>query len=136
MGRILGIDYGDRRVGIALSDPLKMIASPFDTLLIRSDDDLLNQLEALITENEIEAIVIGLPIGMKGNETKQTLHVKSFSKKLGQFNLPVFLEDERLSSVSAKKSLHLQNIKTGHEKGQVDKVAASILLQQYLDKSY
>jgi putative Holliday junction resolvase len=73
---------------------------------------------------------------MKGNETKQTLHVKSFSEKLGQFKLPVFLEDERLSSVSAKKSLHLQNIKTGHEKGQVDKVAASILLQQYLDKSY
>jgi len=136
MGRILGIDYGDRRVGIALSDPLKIIASPLDTLLIRSDEDLLVQLKELITEYDIEVIVIGLPIGMKGNETKQTLHVKSFSEKLGQFKLPVFLEDERLSSVSAKKSLHLQNIKTGHEKGQVDKVAASILLQQYLDKSY
>ena len=136
MGRILGIDYGDRRVGIALSDPLKIIASPLDTLLIRSDEDLLVQLKELIAEYDIEVIVIGLPIGMKGNETKQTLHVKSFSEKSGQFKLPVFLEDERLSSVSAKKSLHLQNIKTGHEKGQVDKVAASILLQQYLDKSY
>ncbi|MBL7013348.1 MAG: Holliday junction resolvase RuvX [Candidatus Marinimicrobia bacterium] len=136
MGRILGIDYGDRRVGIALSDPLKMIASPKETLLIQSDEDLLNQLKHIIVEYDVEAIVIGLPIGMKGNETKQTIHVKTFSLKLSQFDLPVFLEDERLSSVSAKKSLHLQNIKTGHEKGQVDKVAASILLQQYLDKNY
>ena len=136
MGRILGIDYGDGRVGIALSDPLKMIASPKLTLTIRSESDLITQLKNIIVEEDVEAIVLGLPIGMKGNETKQTKHVRDLAEKLKQFSLPIHLEDERLSSVSAKKSLQLQNVKTGHEKGKVDRVAASIFLQQYLDKTY
>lgn len=136
MGRILGIDYGDRRVGVALSDPLKMIASPLDTLVIQTEKEFLAELEEIIKNHDVEAIVLGLPIGMSGNETKQTAHVKSFSEKLIPFGLPIHFEDERLSSVSAKKSLHMKNIKTGHAKGLVDKVAASILLQQFLDKHY
>ncbi len=135
MGRILGIDHGDTRFGLALSDPLKMIASPYKTLTVKSTDQILSDLKHVIIEKEVEMIVLGLPLGMKGQETAQTRHVREFAEKLTQEGYTVMLEDERLTSVSAKRSLHEQNIKTGHDKQRVDQTAAAILLQQYLDKN-
>tara|TARA_Y100001970_G_scaffold275099_1_gene375873 strand:- start:1073 stop:1477 length:405 start_codon:yes stop_codon:yes gene_type:complete len=131
MGRILGVDYGDRRIGLALSDLEKIIASPFKTIL---NKDSLNSLATIIDEQDVESIVIGLPIGLKGQDTIQTLKVREYAKKLESFNCPIYLEDERLTSVAAQKSLIEQNIKTGHNKSMIDKRAASILLQQFLDK--
>ena len=72
---------------------------------------------------------------MKGEDTIQTKKVRNFKKLLSGLGLPVIYEDERLSSISAKNSLVLQNIKTGHNKGAIDRTAAAIILQQYLDKS-
>ena len=66
MGRILGVDYGDSRIGLALSDPLKMIASPFKTIRNEGNEKCLHSLKAIINENEVEAVVVGLPIVMKG----------------------------------------------------------------------
>ena len=134
MGRILGLDYGDRRIGLALSDPLKMIASPFKFIINTGDDEVLDSLKILIAEEDIEAIVVGLPIGMKGQETKQTTKVREFSELLSSLTIPISFEDERLSSVSAEKSMIQQKIKTGHNKGMIDQRAAAILLQQYLDR--
>jgi putative Holliday junction resolvase len=134
MGRILGVDYGDSRIGLALSDPLKIIASPFKTFRNEGREKCLQFLQSLIEEKEIEAIVVGLPIGMKGQDTAQTIKVREFADSLSIFNLPIELEDERLSSVSAQKSMIMQNIKTGHNKGMIDERAAAILLQQFLDK--
>ena len=134
MGRILGLDYGDRRIGLALSDPLKMIASPFKFIINTGDDEVLDSLKILIAEEDIEAIVVGLPIGMKGQETKQTTKVREFAELLSSLAIPISFEDERLSSVSAEKSMIQQKIKTGHNKGMIDQRAAAILLQQYLDR--
>ena len=134
MGRILGLDYGDRRIGLALSDPSKMIASPFKFIINTGDDELLDSLKILIAEEDIEAIVVGLPIGMKGQETKQTTKVREFTALLSSLTIPISFEDERLSSVSAEKSMIQQKIKTGHNKGMIDQRAAAILLQQYLDR--
>mgnify|MGYP001211255310 FL=1 len=134
MGRILGLDYGDRRIGLALSDPSKMIASPFKFIINTGDDEVLDSLKILIAEEDIEAIVVGLPIGMKGQETKQTTKVREFSELLSSLTIPISFEDERLSSVSAEKSMIQQKIKTGHHKGMIDQRAAAILLQQYLDR--
>ena len=131
MGRILGVDFGDSRIGLALSDPLKMIASPFKTIPNKGH---LEALKIIIKDQDIESIVVGYPIGLKGQETTQTKKVKEFSNSLNQFELPIHLEDERLSSITAQKSLIFQNIKTGHNKGMIDERAAAILLQQYLDK--
>ena len=131
MGRILGVDYGDRRIGLALSDPLKMIASPFKTI---PNKDNLKRLSTIIDEKDVESIVVGLPIGLKGQETTQTVKVRKYAKILESFNCPIYLEDERLTSVTAKKSLIKQNFKTGHNKSMIDERAASILLQQFLDK--
>lgn len=134
MGRILGIDHGDKRLGLALSDPLHMIASPFKTLTVISTEQILADLRSIIVEKEVEALVIGLPLGMKGQETEQTKHVRQFADLLKNEGYRIYFEDERLSSISAKRSLHDQNIRTGHNKKSVDRTAAAILLQQYLDK--
>lgn len=135
MSRTLGIDFGSKRVGLALSDRLNLIASPYRTLDYVSEKELIAQLKSIVYENNIEIVVLGLPINMKGEDTIQTKKVRNFKKSLSGLGLPVIYEDERLSSISAKNSLVLQNIKTGHHKGAIDRTAAAIILQQYLDKS-
>ena len=134
MGRVLGIDYGDSRIGLAMSDPIKIIASPFKTIRNEGNEKCLQVFQYLIEEKDVEAIVVGLPIGLKGQETVQTKKVREFANLLYALKLPIHLEDERLSSVSAEKSMIQQNIKTGHNKGLIDQRAAAIILQQFLDK--
>ena len=134
MGRILGVDYGDVRVGLALSDTTKLIASPFKTIQNKNSGSLISKLKEIISENDVESIVVGFPIGMKGQDTNQTVKVKDFTQSLSTLCLPIFMEDERLSSIAAKKSLFMENIKTGHNKELIDQRAAAIVLQQFLDR--
>ena len=134
MGRILGIDLGSKRVGIALSDNSNIIASPLKTLTFINQKDLLDQLRKYITEFNVKTIVLGLPLNMRGIDTPQTKNIRDFKSSLLIFNIPIIYEDERLSSISAKKSMVIQNIKTGYNKSEIDMRAASIILQQYLDK--
>jgi len=133
MGRILGLDYGDSRIGLAMSDPNKIIASPLYTIQNKGADKLKIKLDSIIVENDIESLVLGLPISMTGKDTIQTEKVREFSKFLECFNIPINMQDERLSSLSAKKSLIEQNVKTGHNKHLIDSTAAAIFLQQFLD---
>ena len=135
MGKALGIDFGTKRVGLALSDRSNIIASPYRTLNYVSEKDLITQLETVVSENDIEILVLCLPINMKGEDTVQTKKVRNFKEILSTLQIPIVFEDERLSSVSAINSLILQNVKTGHNKPEIDKTAAAIILQQYLDKS-
>jgi|TARA_B110000263_G_scaffold71440_1_gene62408 putative Holliday junction resolvase len=134
MGRSLGIDFGSKRVGLALSDRSNLIASPYKTLIYVSEKELISQISLIISENDITIVVLGLPINMKGQDTIQTNKVRNFKDSLSILGLPIIYEDERLSSISAKNSLILQNVKTGHHKGAIDRTAAAIILQQYLDK--
>ena len=133
MGRILGVDYGDSRIGLAISDLNKIIASPFHTINNKDLVSLEKIIKSIILENDIECIVLGLPISMSGNETQQTVKVRKFSKFLESFGISIHLQDERLSSLSAKKSLIEQKVKTGHNKHLIDSTAAAIFLQQFLD---
>ena len=136
VGRLLGVDHGDRRIGLALSDPMPMIASPLKTILVNSNQDAINAILDIVREYDIVLVVIGLPIGMKGNETAQTKHVQKFADDLVENGIKVAMQDERLTSVSAKKSIIEQNKKPSREKGLVDQIAAAILLQQYIDRHY
>ena len=133
MGRILGVDYGESRIGLALSDNTKCIAFPLKTIKNKNIDFLLDFFKRLNTEKNIESIVIGLPLGMDGKDTHQTKKVRIFSKSMAILGLPIFFQDERLTSISAKRSLIKQNIKTGHNKEKIDEIAATIFLQQFLD---
>ena len=136
MGRFLAIDFGEKRVGLALSDPMKIIAKPFKTIFYSNQKDLINKIALIIKDEKIEKIILGLPKGLKGNNTSQTNIVIEFYNYIkNKIDTPIVMEDERLSSVSAKKSLILQNIKTGHNKTLIDETAAAIFLQLYLDKN-
>ena len=134
MNRILAIDYGDVRVGLALSDLTCTIARPFKTLNYNDMDDLLNQLFEIFEENQVNKIVVGIPYNMKGDDTKQTTKVRDFVSILeDKIGYKVDLIDERLTSSEAEKFMHQMNIKTGFNKDRIDKIAASIILQEYLD---
>jgi len=134
MGRCIGIDLGTKRVGLALSDSLNIIASPFKTLTFIDNDDLVSKLSDIINDNNVKTIILGLPLNMSGVDTEQTKKVRTFKASLAKLDIPILYEDERLSSVSAKKSLVMQNVKTGHNKAEIDRTAAAIILQQFLDK--
>lgn len=134
MNRILAIDYGEKKIGLALSDPLKIIAKPFRTIENLSIENLLIDLERIICEKNVNEIVVGLPITLKNSFSKQTKVVEKFIEILkDKLKIKIIVVDERLSSIEAKKSLILQNIKTGHNKREVDMTAAAIFLQSYLN---
>jgi len=134
MGRYLAIDHGIKRIGLALSDPMKIIAKPFKTIHYTNLDDFIKTLTDIIEKEEVECIILGYPIGMKGQKTIQTKNVIEFNKKLKlKIKIPIVFQDERLSSLSAEKSLIEQKIKTGYNKSKIDETAAAIFLQQFLD---
>ena len=132
MSRVLGIDYGDTRIGIALSDPMQIITKPFVTL--KNDREFSDKLKRIIKEKEVETVVVGYPVGMKGQITKQTEKVEVFVNQLKlTLNLEIVTVDERLSSVSAENILKQQGVKTGHNKSMIDDTSAAIILQEYID---
>ena len=132
--RVLGLDYGERRIGLALSDSMSIIAQPLFTIVRRDEQDWWLQLEAVIAENEVETIVIGYPLSMSGKASKQTQVVDQFIALLkDRFSITLEKYDERLSSWAAKQSMQLRGIKTGHNKATIDMTAAAIFLQDYLD---
>ncbi|MBC8174772.1 MAG: Holliday junction resolvase RuvX [Candidatus Marinimicrobia bacterium] len=135
MGRLLGIDFGLKRVGVAISDPTNVIAFPLTTVDWEDDDYLMLQIDNLVKEYEVETIVVGYPIGMKGQITKQTKLVDDFIGRLAEhIQIPVKKIDERLSSVEAKRTLQDVGIEVSKNRGEVDKIASAIFLQTYLDK--
>ena len=133
--RILALDYGEKRVGLAISDLMQIIAKPFKTLNNISNNNIFDQLKIIIEEKYVEKIVVGLPTTLNNKESKQTKIVNQFIKQLEiAVSTPVVSYDERLTSIEAKRSLVSQGIKTGHNKGAVDMTAAAIFLQNYLDE--
>ncbi|NHZ87054.1 MAG: Holliday junction resolvase RuvX [Planctomycetia bacterium] len=136
VGRLLGVDHGDRRIGLALSDPIPMIATPLKTLTVVDAQEAIEAILAIVKEYAVVLVIVGLPIGMKGQDTAQTKHVKKFADDLKDNGINVALQDERLTSVSAKRSIMQQQKNTNKNKGLIDRTAAAILLQQYIDKHY
>tara|TARA_Y100001958_G_C20691546_1_gene201734 strand:- start:12 stop:416 length:405 start_codon:yes stop_codon:yes gene_type:complete len=132
VNRALGIDYGDTRIGIALSDPLQIITKPYITL--KNNSDFFVKLESIVNEKGVKTIVVGYPYGMKGQITKQTEKVDLFIDRLKQnIDIDVIKVDERLSSKSAENLLKKQGFKIGHNKSMIDDTSAAIILQEYLD---
>ena len=134
MNRILALDYGDKKIGVAISDPMQIIAKPFKTLNNTTNKNILLDLNEIISEYDINKIIVGLPITLKNKYSIQTEKVSAFIEFLKE-NLSIYVDsyDERLSSKIAIQSLIKQGIKTGHNKREIDKTAAAIFLQNYLD---
>tara|TARA_Y100000817_G_scaffold163745_1_gene127909 strand:- start:174 stop:587 length:414 start_codon:yes stop_codon:yes gene_type:complete len=135
----MSIDYGEKRVGIALSDPLHTISYPLCVINKKNENQLVDEIIKIINNKLVEKIIIGLPLSMSGSYSEQTKKVIVFKdfliKQLSNRGLSIDIDtiDERLSSVSAKNIMIQQGVKTGHNKGRIDELSASIILQEYLD---
>ncbi|HUH07808.1 MAG TPA: Holliday junction resolvase RuvX [Egibacteraceae bacterium] len=131
MGRVLGVDAGTVRVGIAISDPLGLVATPFDTL--PAGDDLADRLESLARELSCDTVVVGLPKAMSGRETASTAMARRLAAQLQERDLRVELWDERLSSAEAERVLLGADRGREERRQERDRVAAAIVLQGWLD---
>ncbi|MGE4490232.1 MAG: Holliday junction resolvase RuvX [Kiritimatiellales bacterium] len=132
MGRVLGIDHGDVRIGIAMSDETAFLASPLTT--VQNSKSAADEIAALAAEHGVEKIVIGLPRNMDGSYGPATEKVRAFAEVLkSKTDVPIFEWDERLSTVSAHNALREAGLDGRKRKGVVDKVAAQIILQNFLD---
>ncbi|MFA7672448.1 MAG: Holliday junction resolvase RuvX [Clostridia bacterium] len=132
---LLGIDYGERRMGVAKSDSLGFLASGLTTIEWNHDTSIpVKTISELIRTYHVEKIVMGLPINMDDSEGEKALKVRGFAKVLETAcSIPVDLYDERLSTAEAHEIMHMQGRKTGKDKKSIDMIAACVILQSYLD---
>jgi putative pre-16S rRNA nuclease len=132
--RVMALDVGDKTIGVAVSDALQLTAQSRPTLRrkdLASDIELLRR---LAVENEVHEIVVGQPLHMNGNESPQSQKVGRFADELRKvINLPIIFWDERLTSFEAEQHLQEMGLNWRQRREQVDKVAAMIILQNYLD---
>ena len=132
--RILAIDHGSKRIGIAVSDELKMIAQPLEFIPAEPFAAFLARLNELISDKEVELILVGLPRNMDGSYGPAAQKVQDFVEALkGALSVPIKTWDERLTSAQANRLLIQGNVRRDKRKEKVDAMAAAILLQSYLD---
>lgn len=137
MPRILAVDYGERRVGLALSDPSGMIASPLPTLKRRKGKrPPVAPIARLAEEHDVQSIVVGLPLTLDGDDSDWTREVRRFAADLAdRTGLPVALQDERFTSIEAERAVRSIGLprKKREEKERIDAAAAMLILQAHLD---
>jgi putative Holliday junction resolvase len=135
MSRILAIDLGSRRVGLALTDPLRMIASPYRTLHYRSDKQLITEILAIAEANAVETVVIGLPLNEDSTESEGSRRSRSFAAKLNRKGLDTVLWDERYTSRDAEESLRRCGLDRRKALAKIDSIAASYILEDYISET-
>lgn len=139
MARVLGIDFGERRIGLALSDPSATIAQPLPTLTRRAGKrPPLAALVEIIQQHAVERVVVGLPLNLSGDETDWTAAVREFAGKLrARAGVPIDFIDERLTSVQAERAVRGSGLKRSdrEQKQRIDAAAAVLILQTYLDRN-
>lgn len=135
MNKVVGLDIGKKRIGIAMSDIMGLIAHPVETISREPENLAIEKIKNLCKDNNVKTIVAGLPKNMNNTIGERALVTMEFQKKIiNLLNIPVVLQDERLSTVSAHNYLLEANVSRKKRKGVVDKMAANIILQTYLDK--
>ena len=131
--RILCLDIGDVRIGVAVSDSMRMIASPVEVIKRVGFGPDVKRISALCQQYDTTLILSGLPLNMDGSEGFQAQKVKLFCEQLEKAGLTVYYQDERLTTVTAESALLEGNMHRAERKQNVDKVAAAVILQQWLD---
>jgi len=135
--RILGLDYGSVRVGVAISDPCGIIAQPKGFIKAEPKKECVAEIDKICSDLNVEKIVIGLPLHMSGEEGASAVAARELGVAIqDKINIPIFFIDERLTTVSAEKALMEANVKGEKKKEKVDSVAAAIILQLYLDREF
>jgi len=130
--RYLAIDYGTKRTGLAVCDPTETIASPYGVL--HGQKDLVRQIGRVVVSEKIDAIVLGLPLNMDDSEGPQAQKVRVFAKELqAHIQIPVYFQDERLSSFGAEEKLEEIGLRKGKRLERLDALAAAEILQAFLE---
>jgi len=133
--KILGIDYGEKRIGLAMSDELGMMAHEFEVVANWNNEDLLEYLRQLIEKEDIIKIVVGLPLNMSGEETPKTQEVREFAAMLENIlDREVIFEDERWTTKMVDKVLQEMKVSQKEARVMKDMVAAKFILQSYMDR--
>jgi putative Holliday junction resolvase len=133
-GRVMALDVGGRRIGVALSDSTRVLASPLTTLRAEPRARALAEIAMLAERNEVTALVVGLPLTLSGEIGPQAQIVQAFAEELrAALSVPIHMFDERLTSVAAERLMQDMGIKPERRKARIDEVAASIILQDFLD---
>jgi putative Holliday junction resolvase len=128
-GRVLALDFGKKRTGVAMTDPTGLIVTPMEPVLGANSSDGLASIAALVASHDVTRIVVGLPVGLRGDETRQTAQCRSFAARLAQHvDVPVELHDERFTSRLADRTV----AETGSVASR-DSLAASHLLQSWME---
>jgi putative Holliday junction resolvase len=132
--RLIGIDYGSKRIGIAMSDPLRIIASPRQTM--PNSAAFLMTLKKMIQDFDVEAVIVGMPYNLKGEKSTKAKEVEEFMKELKQqINIDIVEWDERYTSSMAHETQIQMGVKKKYrqDKSKIDEMAAALILQSYLD---
>ena len=132
MSRVLGIDYGRARVGVAISDELRLLAHPLETISTKTN--VVQRISAIVRDRQIGKVVVGLPRNMSGEAGQAAEEVNGFVEKLRQVaKCPILTWDERLTTVAAERALREAGKNTRESRRYIDQVAAQMILQAYLD---
>ena len=131
--RVLAVDYGERRTGIAVSDELGITAQGLDTIEVKDEAEIPDQVARVVKETGAETIVVGLPLNMDGTESVKSRKVREFAAHLSEItSLPVVFRDERMTTIQAHRVMREMNKKTYKNKPLIDKISATLILQEYL----
>jgi len=133
--RILGIDFGTSRIGLSLSDPLLILAQPYETL--KNDSETMHRIVDIVEREQVGQVIVGMPLNLKGQKGKKALEVEQFVGRLKEhLRVEVMVWDERFTTLMAHQTLRRMGTKKRDRetnKGRIDAMAASLLLQSYLD---
>ena len=133
MSRVLAVDWGERRVGLAVSDPGGIIATGLETLAVRSPADAVAQVAACALEVEADRVVVGMPLLMSGERGEAARAAQDFAESLAAaLSIPVETYDERLTSALSQRRLREVGVRTGHARARIDQGAAIVLLESFL----
>lgn len=134
MMKILGLDIGSKRVGLALSDPLGITAQALETIEVKNEEDIVDRLKKIVNKEEIKEIVVGLPLNMNGSSGPQAQKAVEFCDKLKEnFTIPIKLWDERMSTLEVERIMIEADVSRNKRKKKIDKLAAQVMLQSYLN---
>jgi len=132
--RLIGLDLGSKRIGVSICDEKQLIATPFKTINRTSNNELINELKIIIVENNIKGIIIGNPLNMDGSSGRSAQSVKDISNNIKKnIDVPIFLWDERLSTVGAFNLSSQLNVNVTKREKKIDENAATFILQGAID---
>lgn len=135
MNRFLGLDVGDKYIGVSISDTTCTIASNLVTIRRTSNDKAYEEIESILNDYNIGTVVVGVPINMDGSDTVMSKRIRKFARKLTpKFGVEVIFQDERFTSIEAERTLIQSNVRRENRKKYIDQLAASIILQTYIDR--